>query len=364
MQPLAKGAWYEHRMEKGPLSIHILEVNPSFAVIKPVHAGNKILALEKTSSLARMHRAFAAINGSFFRMNGTYAGSSAWHLKIDQHWLSFSPHKRGAIGWNKEGKEVLIDRLEVQGILKREEYSFPIDGLNQPRCDHQAVLYSWHLDECSHTSARGTEIGLDQLSVVRFLKPSLNENLPFKGWIYSLGPTCPFSFPYEQLGKKFEICIQAFPLLHPENKETWNQFEHIVGGTPVLVDHGNIISDFQNEKVRESFLEKRHARTAVGIKPDGNWVFVVVDGKQPNLSEGMTMNELAQLMRKLGCYSALNLDGGGSSTLVINGQVINSPCDEDDSESFCHGEREVGDAILIFLKFPYQIKYFLKKMVE
>jgi exopolysaccharide biosynthesis protein len=358
MQPLAKGAWYEHRILPGPLSIHLLEIDPVLAEIRPVHAGDKILSLEKTSSLARRFRAFAAVNGSFFRMWGTHAGTSSWHLKIDQQWMSFSSHKRGAIGWGKGGNEAMIDRLEVKGSLVVEQHSFPIDALNQPRSDHQAVLYSWQFDESSKTTSKGNEVGIDHFHTIRFSKPSYNEKLPFQGWIYSLGPQCTYNFPLENVGKKTTISIQAYPLMHPDHQDAWEHFDHIVGGTPVLIDCGEIVPDFQIEKVHQSFLDKRHARTAIGIKPNGHWIFVVVDGRQPELSIGMTMNELAQLMKELGCHSALNLDGGGSSTFVLNGQVVNSPYDEEDTDSSDTGERAVGDAILIFLKFPYQVHYF------
>jgi exopolysaccharide biosynthesis protein len=78
---------------------------------------------------------------------------------------------------------------------------------------------------------------------------------------------------------------------------------------------------------------------------DGTWVLVVVDGRQPQLSRGMTLQELAGLMSSLGCGDALNLDGGGSSTLYIQGSVVNSPSD-------AGIERPVSDAILIFRRRP------------
>jgi len=70
----------------------------------------------------------------------------------------------------------------------------------------------------------------------------------------------------------------------------------------------------------------RHPRTALGRTKDGRLVMVVVDGRyKDRRSVGMTLAELAQLMGDLGCVDALNLDGGGSSTLVISGELINRP---------------------------------------
>jgi exopolysaccharide biosynthesis protein len=69
---------------------------------------------------------------------------------------------------------------------------------------------------------------------------------------------------------------------------------------------------------------QRNPRTAIGWN-DREFFMVVVDGRAPGLSVGMTFSELASLMLKLGCKDAMNLDGGGSSTLWLNGKVVNHP---------------------------------------
>ncbi|NWF85385.1 MAG: phosphodiester glycosidase family protein [Bryobacteraceae bacterium] len=83
----------------------------------------------------------------------------------------------------------------------------------------------------------------------------------------------------------------------------------------------------------------RHPRTAVARTSEGRYLFVVVDGRQP-ASAGMTLAELASELSSMGAVEALNLDGGGSTTLVAGGQVRNNPSDGK--------ERPVGDAILVF----------------
>jgi hypothetical protein len=77
----------------------------------------------------------------------------------------------------------------------------------------------------------------------------------------------------------------------------------------------------------------------VGITADGQILLVVVDGRQPGYSTGMTMQEFARLFLDLGAVDAMNLDGGGSSTMVVNGEVVNRP-----SEGV---ERSVGSAIVV-----------------
>ncbi|MBA2368171.1 MAG: phosphodiester glycosidase family protein [Candidatus Protochlamydia sp.] len=143
----------------------------------------------------------------------------------------------------------------------------------------------------------------------------------------------------------YETRLEVIPMTSHTSAEAWSELEHIVGGTPVLVRNGNIVEDFSSEQTLESFLVNRHSRTAIGIKDSGEWVCVVIDGFY-GLFGGMTINELAELMLDLGCAEAINLDGGGSSTMVLNGRVINDPCGKI-RERGKHVEA-VSDAILIF----------------
>jgi exopolysaccharide biosynthesis protein len=77
------------------------------------------------------------------------------------------------------------------------------------------------------------------------------------------------------------------------------------------------------------FNAHRHPRSLVGITPDGHILFVAVDGRQPGYADGMSLFELRTLAHNFGCTDALNLDGGGSTTLVIAGEgrsgVVNKP---------------------------------------
>lgn len=145
-----------------------------------------------------------------------------------------------------------------------------------------------------------------------------------------------------------ESLIEVFPVSDPPNttSEQWKEMEHIVGGAPVLISMGNVIEDHSSEQTIESFLTKRHSRTAIGIKSSGDWVFVVVNGRFYGLLGGMTIKELADFMLELGCIEALNLDGGGSSILVVDGVVINEPCGNLKENN--KQVEAVSDAILIF----------------
>jgi len=103
-----------------------------------------------------------------------------------------------------------------------------------------------------------------------------------------------------------------------------------VAGSPVLVEAGAVVAKLNDVA--------RHPRTAVGIA-GRRVIWVVVDGREPGVSIGMSHHELAALMLSLGCTSAINLDGGGSSTMWFQGQVVNRPSSG--------RPREVGNALVV-----------------
>jgi hypothetical protein len=117
-----------------------------------------------------------------------------------------------------------------------------------------------------------------------------------------------------------------------------------ISGDRMLVEKGDIASDLDNEEL--------DPRTAIGINRNGRYLYIlVVDGRQPFYSEGATFRELAKLMKDQGAYYAMSLDGGGSSTLVIEGddgvpKILNSPID-----NYIPGrERPVGNHLGIFVE--------------
>jgi hypothetical protein len=123
-------------------------------------------------------------------------------------------------------------------------------------------------------------------------------------------------------------------VLRPE----WRDVPEAVGGGPELVRQRRPI--FRPEEDFGTDLNRREPRTAVGQKADGRIVMVVVDGRRPGYSSGMTNFELAQTMLRLGAVTASALDSGGSSTMAFEGQLLNRPSDRG-------GERMVSDALLV-----------------
>lgn len=239
-------------------SVHVLTVDPKEHVIVPVKAHGEQVERETVENLAIRHGALAAINGGFWKADGTPADI----LKINSHWYGTPIKPRGAIGWSLDGQKVLIDQ----------------------------VLTNYSLLDCPD-------------------------------------------------GEEIEVIPTS------TSSEDWKMLEHIVGGVPVLVHGEALVEDYSSEGALESFLMKKHSRTAVGIKKSGEWIFVVVDGRLLGLLGGMTIRELSELMLELGCVDALNLDGGSSSTMFVEGSVMN----ESYGRIWENGKlvQAVSDAILI-----------------
>ncbi|HEX5652994.1 MAG TPA: phosphodiester glycosidase family protein [Chitinophagaceae bacterium] len=94
-----------------------------------------------------------------------------------------------------------------------------------------------------------------------------------------------------------------------------------VGGGPVLVQYGQVrISNNEELKFAGKAIHDRHPRTAMGYTKDQKLIILVVEGRNPGRAEGATLVQLAQLFRDIGCWEALNLDGGGSSCMLVNGK--------------------------------------------
>jgi exopolysaccharide biosynthesis protein len=136
------------------------------------------------------------------------------------------------------------------------------------------------------------------------------------------------------LGQRITLRLQISP-----NFEVLNA----LGGGPRLVKNGQAQVPFAWEWFTLRFHDARAPRTAVGITKAGKLLFVTVDGRSAR-NTGMTLRELADLMVQLGAIEAMNLDGGGSATMVVGGRIVNEPSDG--------RERPIGSALLVLRAGP------------
>lgn len=138
-------------------------------------------------------------------------------------------------------------------------------------------------------------------------------------------------------------------LIPSQPSRVWEErldFANMMTAGPLLIHKGQSLE----MRMDRTFVTARHNRTAIGLKKDGTLVMLVVDGRFKDKCEGLSLPELIQVMRWMGCTEAINLDGGGSSTLYINGYgsngIVNYPSD---NRKFDHdGERPVSN--ILYLK--------------
>ena len=123
--------------------------------------------------------------------------------------------------------------------------------------------------------------------------------------------------------------------------QDWLSATDIVSGAGLLMVNGREMDEWADEQISAAFDTTRHPRTMIGVDGDNHVWLVTVDGRQPPLSLGMNFSELKGLARRLGLRSALNMDGGGSTTMVLkDGWIVNHPSDPT-------GPRAVSDAIVV-----------------
>lgn len=102
-----------------------------------------------------------------------------------------------------------------------------------------------------------------------------------------------------------------------------------VGGGPVLLQGGEIkVTNNEELKFTGNAINDRHPRTAMGYTPGGKLIMLVIEGRHPGKAEGATLTQEAQILKDLGCTEALNLDGGGSSCLLLNGKETITPSEK------------------------------------
>jgi len=328
---------------EGPWKIHVLEVDPKRIEVRVAHAYDAAIGLETTAALALRQGALAAINGGYFQMEGLLAGDSRGALQIEGRLLSEPDRGRASVGfYDRDGiVRSVFGRLSFGGEVRLADGEvIPIDGLNRRREPSEIVLYTPEFHRTTLTSSEGAEVVIDNGHITEIRQGSGSSAIPSAGVVLSIGSErVKEVLPQMRSGASLSVQTELLPLL-PDPEGDWRKAEFIVSGGPLLLWQGRRLEEPEKESISRVFFLARHPRTAVGVRADGTLLFVTVDGRQPEESVGMSIPELTDLMLELGSVSAVNLDGGGSTTMVVEGRIVNRPSDM--------APRRNADAILIF----------------
>jgi len=323
------GFSYSHdEVKEVPWSIHVLKIERARNDLEfqtTLGQGNTLgmgLVSEQARALpAKIGKPLAAINGDFYRTSKNYAGDPEGLQIIDGELVSAPLPTRVCLWIDAAGIPHRTNVLSEFKVTWPDNTTIPF-GLDQARANDEAVLYTSVIGKSTHTSggvelvlARKADglwlplrIGQSYTGEVREVRESGDTPVSRELMVLSLGPKLAARVPKVSRGAILKISTATVPDL--------NGAKVAIGGGPTLVLGGSA-------KPFPGF-QPRHPRTAIGWNKDF-YFMVEVDGRQRNLSVGMTLPELANYMIKLGCDEAMNFDGGGSATMWVLGNIMNSP---------------------------------------
>ncbi len=320
-------------------TIKALVVDSKLARLRLGQAMDEIVGAETTGSMAERHGALAAVNGGYFRTTGIVRGEPVGILTIGGKLLSEPVRNRAALAVGDDGKQVrmAIAHITIESDLLVDGKSVrAINGFNRPREKDELIAFTPEFHRTTLTDGDGVELTVTGNRVASINDRAGSHTIPQSGFVISAhGASRDWAIRNLRQGARVEIksAIKTEPLIGFKP-------DFILGGGPQLISNGKKVFAAEAERYSESLYRLRHPRTAIGWRTDSKLILLTVDGRQKQ-SVGMTIDELANLMIEFGCVEAMNLDGGGSTTMVVRGKAVNRPSD-------ATGERAVSDALLVF----------------
>jgi hypothetical protein len=326
----------------GPIAIQILRLDPARTRLKSALSQDHVVGTETVPEMAVRHEAIAAVNAGFFAPNGDPTGL----LQVDGELVSDTPRPRGAVavGVDKSGRTTLLfDVVTAQArLMAGTAQPIPIAGIDTVRRRGKLMLFTPKYYEHTDTAPNGIEwvVAGSPLTVRARHVDVGSTPIPADGFVLSYGGLDPPA-PLDSLDVGNRITIERrFATRHGTAPESWASADHVIGGAGLLLRDGRTVEDWALEDLRPGFTTERHPRTLIGTDETGTIWLVTIDGRNPQVSVGMTFAELQRLAARLKLSDALNLDGGGSTTMVVRGAVVNHPSDP-------AGPRKVSDALLV-----------------
>lgn len=342
---IAPGVVHTHYTRSGPYSIHVLEIDlsdTSYHVEAYRPSGLVATSLQTQYNDRDGHRVLAAINADFFSyQTGWPLGNNVVNGEIILGTLSLRSH----FAMNTSNRPV-IERFTFRGSIKTSTgKSFPLKSVNQSRKLNSIILYTPRWTAKTEIDVIGTECVLRPLSqkwwVSDTIRCVVNEiNSLGNGVIPAAGGILWASNNEAGLELKEKVHAGETLAVYAGFEPSLEGITQVVGGAGRILLNGRPVAEEENgaEKLEVKFLRDKHPRTFVGFNRDTTKLFLcTVDGRQAS-SIGMNFKEMADFLLSIGAWNAVNLDGGGSTTMVIQGAIVNSPSDKT-------GERSVANSL-------------------
>jgi hypothetical protein len=329
-----------------PWSVHVVKVERAHAGIGlcTTFGNGDVLGMRTVSEQVKLlppeaGLPVAAVNGDFYTSSANYLGRPR-NIQIRLGELVSGPSGHTAFWLDAAGNPHMTNVQSRFRVLWPDGTATPF-GLNEERGSGAAVLYTSVIGTSTRTRGglevileRGTntawlplQAGQTYVAQVREVHAAGDSPIDRDTLVLSLGSKLASTIAAPTPGAALKIVTETFPDLRGA--------QTALGGGPTLVRDGKV--------QKWSGLQLRHPRSAIGWNKEH--IFLVeVDGRQSALSVGMAFPELAAYMAKLGCEQAMNLDGGGSATFWVLGNVMNSP-----SEG---RERPAANALVVVEKRP------------
>ncbi|MFV5993206.1 phosphodiester glycosidase family protein [Streptomyces sp. NPDC056231] len=353
-------------------NVHVAVIDPHgfTGTVEATHHGN-VAQREKTSSVAAALGSVLAVNGGFFitsdadGVQGTSAGVAAYGGELQ----SMAAGTRAALILKDGGRHARIADLDTTVTARSGSAAHAVEGINRvpgkirncgrpgaaptelPRQDLTCTVTDDLVKFTAQFGAGlptggGTQVVLDASDRVLSVG-TRGGAVPSGGSVLQgIGAAADWLSAHAEPGKK--IKVQEVIRDTDGRKVELGADDTIVSAAPTLVEDGRIHVDAAGEGTLDpldlsfgyAWSNARQPRTMAGIDKQGRLILATVDGRQPAVSEGFTLTEAAAFMRSLGAVQALNLDGGGSSAMAVDGKLVNVPSD-------ATGERTVGDTLQV-----------------
>ncbi|WP_031514074.1 phosphodiester glycosidase family protein [Desulfofalx alkaliphila] len=323
-------------IDGNPIKGAVLEVNPKEPLmeIRPALGRDRLSGTETLSSIAQRHGAVAAINGGYYGGDGHPIGS----FVVDGRAITASDMLRTSWGISKSGNVQMgyispVTAVHLPGLSER----VLVDRLNRWPVENGVGVYTHHWGSQTPQAVAGVvEIVVNEQGTVEQINSGIGySRIPAGGYVIALWG--------DKGGLASGLNTGDSVRLGQYFGEQWANLNHLITAGPLLVEKGIPVFNAVNEGFTGNLLLD-NPRTALGVKANGNLLLVTIDGRQPEHSAGVTLEELAYIMVELGAVQAVNLDGGGSTQMWVQGQTVNKPSGG--------VERPLGNAILVLHQIP------------